>query len=333
MVLDDLKHGGALDVIQTQFPNAPQPWIDLSTGINPWAYPRTEIAQGAMAHLPTRAENDACRSAMAHAFGAPPGELLLSPGSELLIRLLPDLLPAKRIAILTPTYGDHTTAWSRTGAEMISTRDPLAHTDRADIVIVCQPNNPDGRTFRPADLMAAADQLAARGGWLIVDEAYADLDPSLSIAPHAGRGGLIVLRSFGKFYGLAGLRLGAVIAPHGVRQLLAERLGIWPISATALAIGTRAYRDVEWQAQMRAQLAKAAANLDDGLSTVGVKVVGGTSLFRYLDIDNAHAVWQHLAEHGLYVRRFAQSPKHLRVGLPANDAEAERLQRAFSLLT
>ncbi|MEM1105552.1 MAG: threonine-phosphate decarboxylase CobD [Pseudomonadota bacterium] len=326
----DLTHGGALDAMGAAYPQAPQPWIDLSTGINPWPYGDTAISGRALANLPTAAGQAACRRAMAAAIGAPAEALVLTPGSELAIRLLPGVIAPRRVALLRPTYGDHGAAWRRAGAALIETEDPLALAGQVDAVVLAQPNNPDGRCFEPGALEAARRALASRGGFLILDEAFADLDPGASLAGRAGADGLIILRSFGKFYGLAGLRLGAVLAPAQVRRALAARLGAWPVSGAALEIGARAYGDAAWQAATRRRLGEAASRLDEVLEQAGLALAGGTSLFRYARVARAHDRFRRLAEAGIYVRRFAWSQHHLRIGLPAS-AEAEaRLVRALS---
>lgn len=328
----DLIHGGALDVMRAMFPHAPEPWIDLSTGINPWPYPYAEPAATKLAHLPLQADAAACTDAMAASIGAPSQSVLLAPGSELLIRLLPDLLELKRVAILSPTYADHATAWTRAGAEIIHSPDPLSLATSVDAVIVTQPNNPDGRVFDRAELERACETLANREGWLIVDEAYADLTPDLSLAPHAGASGLIVLRSFGKFFGLAGVRLGALLAPTHIRTAMADRLGAWPVSGPALDISAQAYANKDWQARMREQLFDASLRLKTILERGGLDVIGGTSLFHYVATPDAEHVFEHLASTGIYVRRFEHSRTHLRIGLPASSEGELRLAEALSLL-
>ena len=178
----DLVHGGALDAMRAAYPQACAPWIDLSTGINPWPYPETSVSGAALTHLPTRAMYDTCQQNMAKAINADPDALLLAPGSELLIRLLPDVIRLRRVAILSPTYGDHAAVWRRAGAEVIESSDPLSLADQVDAVVVTHPNNPDGRIFDIEALEAARSALAAHGGWLIMDEAYADLTPARSFA-------------------------------------------------------------------------------------------------------------------------------------------------------
>lgn len=327
----DLIHGGAIDQMRMAYPNAPEPWIDLSTGINPWPYPRTDLSPASLAHLPTTAMYEACREAMASALGVAPGMLLLSPGSELLIRLLPDIIHPRRIAILSPTYGDHAMAWERVGAEIIHTPDPLSCSDRVDAIVLCHPNNPDGRLFDLDSLEATRQKLAARGGWLIIDEAYADLVPSQSLAPEGGADGLIILRSFGKFFGLAGVRLGAMLAPAPIRKAMSKRLGVWPVSGSALEIGARAYADTDWQVRTRERLHAAARELDVALKAAGLSLTGGTDLFRLVETEDAHAVFHRLATAGVYVRRFEGSSTHLRIGLPATSKAQTRLLNALTL--
>ncbi|MFN3212108.1 MAG: threonine-phosphate decarboxylase CobD [Henriciella sp.] len=329
---DDLHHGGAIDAMRTQFPEAPEPWLDLSTGINPWPYPKTDVPAESLTSLPSRSAYQACQTAMAAAIGAPPDTLCLAPGSELLIRLLPTLIQPKSVALYAPSYGDHEAVWRQAGATVIASADPLSLAGEVDAVVVCNPNNPDGRTYTREALETALGALAARKGWLIIDEAFGDLTPELSMAAAGGAEGLIVLRSFGKFYGLPGLRLGAMIAPTPIRTELMTRLGAWPVSGPALAIGARAYRDVEWQAQTRAGLKAASERLEVLLEIAGVPSIGGTDLFKFVQLENAHAAWKTLARQGIYVRRFDYSDQHLRIGLPATEAAEHRLREALSLL-
>ncbi|MEM1086457.1 MAG: threonine-phosphate decarboxylase CobD [Pseudomonadota bacterium] len=326
----DLIHGGALDEMRKLYPNAPEPWIDLSTGINPWPYPDITVSQNAFTCLPTQERYEACKSAMASSIGADPDQLILAPGSELLIRLLPTIIKPKRIAILSPTYGDHAAVWKGQGAHMIETSDPFAMINSVDAIIVTNPNNPDGRIFDPQLLEAARAALAHRGGWLIVDEAYADLMPDKTLASKGGTDGLIILRSFGKVFGLAGLRLGGMIAPSAVLNAMAGRLGTWPVSGAALEVGQRAYRDITWQNQTRDKLKQAAARLDLILKTAGLSILGGTDLFRYVETHDAYDLFNRLARAGIYVRRFGWSTMHLRIGLPQSPEAEARLRAALS---
>ncbi|MEL8056833.1 MAG: aminotransferase class I/II-fold pyridoxal phosphate-dependent enzyme, partial [Pseudomonadota bacterium] len=265
------------------------------------------------------------------AIGTNPTALLLSPGSELLIRLLPDIIAPRSVTILSPTYGDHAEVWKRSRADIVETSDPLAFAETADAIVLTHPNNPDGRYFDLGELNAVRKTLADRSGWLIIDEAYADLLPEQSMAKRGGMEGLIILRSFGKVFGLAGVRLGALIAPEPIIARMKDRLGVWPISGTALTVGARAYTDTAWQQQTRERLKAAAERLDTILIEAGLSPTGGTSLYRFVETPDAYALFDHLAQAGIYIRRFDWSRRHVRMGLPL-DADAEsRLAAALSL--
>ena len=328
---NDLLHGGSLDHMREAFPGAPEPWIDLSTGINPWPYPVPHFPSDTLQHLPTEAAYNHCRTAMANALGARPDTLALAPGSELLIRLLPRIIAPNCVVVLQPSYGDHAQVWRAAGCEVIETHDPLSRAKTADAVVLCNPNNPDGRLFDPSELNALRQELAHRGSWLIVDEAYADLAPEFSLAQYGGEPGLIVLRSFGKFFGLAGLRLGAILAPDNILKEMRDLLGVWPVSGLALEVGAQAYSDHAWQADTRKKLEEARKRLDGILRDGGFRNIQGTDLFRFVACEDAHGVWRQLAEAGIYVRRFPWSKEHLRFGLPADETAEARLRAALSL--
>lgn len=327
----DLVHGGALDAMRRAFPDVSESWIELSTGINPWPYPTDGVAVEDWARLPTASAFEACARAMAGAFGADRTAVLPVAGTELAIRLLPLIVPAETVAIMGPTYDDHRRSWRAAGR----TVRPCATLDAAigdvQAVVLCNPNNPDGRTVEAETILRAARTMAARGGWLIVDEAYAELRPELSVAAWAGGPGLIVLRSFGKFYGLGGLRLGAVLAPAAVLDPLAALLGGWNVSGPALRLGARAYADEDWRDATLGRLRAAASDLHERLTTTGLEVAGGTLLFTLARADDAAERWRRLAEAGVYARRFAHDPDLLRFGLPATAADADRLSAALNL--
>ena len=330
MTRADLLHGGALDRLKTLYPQAPEPWIDLSTGINPNPYPIPALPPETFAHLPTQTQHQACHEALARHYGAPPESLMLVPGTELLIRLLPQLLQIQTVAIADPTYGDHQSCWQRAGAKITLMADPTPLAGKVDAIVLCNPNNPDGRIWSPESLEDCRVQQAARQGWLIVDEAYADLVPSLSLAARGGEAGLIVLRSFGKFFGLAGLRLGALIGPSALLAAARNLLGVWPVSGPALHVGKLAADDPVWPQMTRECLNLSRFVLDRTLTDAGLTVRGGTSLFRYVEAPDAHTLWHRLAEQGVYTRRFAWSDRHLRIGLPADEAALARLARALA---
>ena len=328
-MIGDLIHGGAIDHMRMAFPAAPDPWIDLSTGINPWPYPVDGVDLSVLHQLPLQTASAACRSAMASAFDAPEASVVPGPGSELLIRLLPTVVAPRHVAILAPAYGDHALVW-KTAAERVSEIDSLSSmAEDVDALVLCNPGYVDGKVYAHERLEGLRSRLAARGGWLIVDEAYADLDPGVSLARWGGRDGLIVLRSGGKFFGLPGVRIGALIAPAAVREAVAERLGVWSVSSLALRVARKAYADLAWQIETRARLRLASRRLDAILAGAGFSRVRGTDLYRVIETPSAPETWLRLAQQGIYVRRFAWSERHLRIGVPRDRAAETRLARAL----
>ena len=314
-----------------------EPWLDLSTGIAPAPYTFTPPGAETWQRLPQTELLNELVAAARHAYGMPEGDgrLLAAPGTQVLIQLMPYVGAADRVAIVGPTYFEHAVCWQRTAGDVEQVGclpDGLA--SGADLVVVTNPNNPDGRIVPRCELLAAADSLSRRGGLLVVDEAFADVSPQMSVAAEAGNLGLIVLRSFGKFYGLAGMRLGFALGPARPVDDLAEMLGPWQVSGPAIAIGREALRDTAWAASARERYRALAARLDHILARHGFEIVGGTSLFRLVAAHDPEAVVRDLASARIAVRCFPEIPPPrnngwLRFGLPGDDAGFERLDAAL----
>ncbi len=325
MAEDGIWHGGDLATARALFPEAPQPWVDLSTGINPIPYPLPALPLSLWTRLPGANDEATLIAAARAAYRVPAHvEIVAAPGTQILIELLPRLAPAGPVAILGPTYAEHGHAWRKAGYAVSETATPA---EAAATIVVVNPNNPDGRVLSQAELASLAAHCAARGGLLIIDEAFADFTPETSIVP-ALPDGMIVLRSFGKTYGLAGLRLGfAIGAPDSMAKLKAA-LGPWSVAGPALHVGAMALSDADWLADTGRERARDAARLDALLAPHG-RIVGGTTLFRLLETPQAAALFARLGRHGIYVRRFQNAPDRLRFGLPGDDAEWSRLRDAL----
>jgi cobalamin biosynthetic protein CobC len=325
-----IRHGGDLGEARRLFPQAPEPWIDLSTGINPIPYPWPELEASAFTRLPAPADLAALEAAGAQAYGADPAHVVAAPGTQALIDLIPRLRAPGRVAVLGPTYAEHAASWARAGHAVATVPDLGQGTDMtaADVVVVVNPNNPDGRVMPARDLAAASARLAARGGWLVVDEAFADLEPveSLCGAPPPG---CLVLRSFGKTYGLAGLRLGFAVAVEPLVGTLRRGIGPWAVSGPAIAVGRRALADAAWRREAAAARSRDAARLDALLAAAGGRIVGGTRLFRTADFADAPGLFARLGRAGIFVRRFETAPARLRLGLPPDEAAWARLAAAL----
>ena len=316
------------------FPNAPEPFIDLSTGINPHPYPVPELSSALFERLPDRTSVRRLAAVAAQCYGAPSADHVLpAPGTQILLPQVAMLVPPGRAAILRTAYAEHRRAASLAGHSVteVASADQLG---RADLAIVVNPNNPDGRLVERATLLAIADELLPRGGLLVVDESFADVAPSgASLASDTGRGNIVVLRSFGKFYGLAGLRLGFALAAPSLVDRLDAILGPWAVAGPALLIGAKALADGAWKLQTLTRLTEAAARLDEMLTNSSLEIVGGTSLFRLSRSLEAEQLFARLGRAGILVRRFIEEPTWLRWGLPRNENEWRRLADALSSRT
>ncbi len=325
-----LYHGGGVDAAAARFGIPADDWLDLSTGINPVPYPLPPLAAALWRRLPDRDQERALRAAAALAYGvADPAHVVPAPGSQALIQWLPRLRRPGRVAVLGPTYAEHAAAWAAAGHEATSLSDP-ARLAEADVAIAVNPNNPDGRAFAPPALLDLAAKLERRGGWLVVDEAFADTTPELSLASSIARPGLVALRSFGKFFGLAGLRLGFALAGPEIAIPLRAALGPWCVSGPAAEIAICALGDRAWIARTRRRLATDAARLDGLLADAGLGIVGGTSLFRLATHAHAADLFEHLGRHGILARRFPEHPSWLRFGLPGEENDWARLVAALA---
>jgi cobalamin biosynthesis protein CobC len=324
-----LEHGGDLTRARRLFPGAPEPLIDLSTGINPFAYPVPSLAAAEFVRLPDRAGIRALAALVAQWYGAPSAECVVpAPGTQILFPMVAGLVPPGRAVVLGPTYAEHVRVAALAGHDVREAKQTDELKD-ASLAIVVNPNNPDGRITSRETLLGLAAALQSRGGILVIDEAFADVAPGVGLAGEVGRGNIVVLRSFGKFFGLAGLRLGFALAAPQLAQRLDAVLGPWAISGPAVAIASEALADKSWRDRTLKALEQAAQRLDRVLIGAGLKIVGGTSLFRLTQSTDAGALFERLGRQGIVVRRFDEHPAWLRWGIPADEMAWQRLGAAL----
>lgn len=311
-----VDHGGGVDAAAARWGGVRAEWIDLSTGINPQPYPVPDLPGPAFADLPDAAAGAALVQAAREFWGVPEGAAVLAaPGASALIARLPALRAAGRVQIAGPTYNEHGRAFRAAGWTLV---DGAGAAEAAEAAVVVHPNNPDGRFH---DLPEA--------GFAVIDESFCDIAPGRSLMGHATRPGVIILKSFGKFWGLAGLRLGFAIGDPALVAGLSRLLGPWPVSGPALFVGRVALRDVEWAATTRARLQADAARLDALMARAGAGLVGGTPLFRLYDVGAAQDWQNRLAARQIWTRIFPYSDRWLRLGLPGTDAHWARLEKAL----
>lgn len=319
-------HGGQLDTARARFGERSEPWIDLSTGINPNPWPHTETSPADWAPLPSAAMLKRLEENAARCFGVDPAHVCALPGSEIGLRLLPHVLSLPGLHI-SPAYRTHSAIFP----DGASPERGFPSTGAPRAVLVANPNNPDGKR-RSADRMRGwLDHLEQDGNWLIVDEAFADADPAISLAGQiADERRLMIFRSFGKFFGLAGVRLGFVLGPRAIIQRYRHMLGDWPVHAAALAIGTAAYADEKWIERTRRQVRASASRLDDLLCKHGLVPIGRCPLFRLVETGEARILFERLARRAILTRPFDYAPNWLRIGLPGDEAARQRLDKALA---
>lgn len=324
-----IEHGGALRAAALRYRIPVAAWLDLSTGINPHAWPVPPLPPHIWQRLP-EADDELTTVAAAY-YGA--AQLVPSAGSQAALQALPFLRPRSVVGIIHPGYAEHRCAWQRAGhqVELLNAAALEAAVARVDVLLLIHPNNPTGQRFDPQQLRAWQERLAARGGWLVVDEAFIDATPQASLAADAQRPGLVVLRSLGKFFGLAGARVGFMLAEAGLLDRMQELLGPWTLNAPARWLAIHALQDREWQAQMRKRLPQYAQQLADLLERYTLHVSGGSALFQWVLREDA-AWWQEeLAQRGILVRYFSDPPS-LRFGLPGNALAWQRLEQALAAI-
>jgi cobalamin biosynthetic protein CobC len=325
-----LLHGGNLVAARQLFPDAPEPFIDLSTGINPHSYPVPPLSPDLFARLPEPAVLDRLAAIAAGAYGAPSRDCVVpAPGTQILLAPVAALVPPGRAAVLGPTYGEFARAAALAGHYVTEVED-IEQLRDADLAVVANPNNPDGRVLKRDELLDLA-KARGRRGLLVIDEAFMDVGPvGASLGGEVGHHNIVVLRSFGKFFGLAGLRLGFALARSEIATRLAAALGPWAVSGPAIAIGEVALADYEWAKAMRKRLEGEARRLDAALAGARIEVLGGTSLFRLVRVPAADHLFHHLGHAGILVRRFPEHAAWLRIGLPGSEPAWARLRTALT---
>lgn len=306
-----ILHGGGLDQAIAEFGGRREDWLDLSTGINPESWPLPAISGEAWTRLPDRSAQAALTERARNFWNIPDGRVVVAaPGTSSLIALLPRLLPGQTVAIPDLTYGEFLRSFSMSGWRVVGPG------QAADVAVLVHPNNPDGKP--------ATDD--GMGKLTLVDESFADCGTYPS---YVARAGSIVLKGFGKFWGLAGLRLGFVVADPPIAARIEDALGPWPVSGPALAVGAAALADVAWAEAARQRLKRQLGELDEVLMRAGLTLCGGTPLFRLVETDGAGRLWRDLASRRILTRKFDNAPRLLRLGLPGSGASLRRLDQAL----
>ncbi|MCY4273936.1 MAG: threonine-phosphate decarboxylase CobD [Gammaproteobacteria bacterium] len=320
------EHGGNLDLAVRLYGGTYEDWIDLSTGINPYPYPFGNIPERAWSCLPTAHEIGNLERIAGIAYGVSDLLTVAISGAQTAIQMIPLLRSQGLVRVLSPTYSEHATAFKNSGwkVENVSTLEEL---NGADVGVVVNPNNPDGRHHQPLELLNISSSI----GILLVDESFCDLYPELSVAPLITdqSESIIVLRSFGKFYGLAGLRLGFALSGKNNIDNLRQLAGPWPVSGPAISVASIALADREWRTKTLKRINYESAKLDQLANQSGLKLVGGTLLFRTYKTDRMNEIKKQLIQQRIWARFFQDYPDWIRLGLPAKPEHWHRVRRAL----
>lgn len=327
--MNDVFHGGRLDIAIAQFGGKKEDWLDLSTGINPNPYPVPELLQDSWHRLPdTNAEDSMLAAATDYYRAADASHLVAANGTQAIIQSLPLMLNQQKIAILAPTYEEHRNSWEKAGRDVSLHCDLDSAVKAGEVVVVVNPNNPTATFYDRNTLIETANRLHEKSGVLIVDEAFADCKPDFSIVPEMPDN-VIVLKSFGKFFGLAGLRLGFAICRHEYAQAMRARLGPWNVSGPALEIGAQAFVDIDWIEKTRLEIAQHAQAQVEVLEAFGLKLIGNAGLFMEFEHSSSSQIYTELQRQHILLRPFPDRKESLRFGLCKNMDDLERL--AFAL--
>jgi len=333
-----LKHGGRILAAAEKYGIPEKDWLDLSTGLNPNGWPVADVPAHIWQSLPE--DNDGLQTIACEYYGC--DACLPVAGSQAAIQTLPALRSFSKVGIISPTYAEHEYNWKQAGHDVVqlSIDDIELHIEQLDVLVVINPNNPTGKIIPVKQLLNWHQLLSAKGGWLIVDEAFMDVTPENSLVSSGIKPGLIILRSMGKFFGIAGIRCGFVITDKELLQRLVRKLGPWSLTGPTRYIAKQALADKTWHIKTRESLNKSAARLHQVLSDSGLLATGGTRLFQWLEHPKAKEIYEACASKGILIRYFEKqtvmnktSMPSLRFGLAANEKQWQQLSNALITLS
>ena len=332
---DGLHHGGRILAAVEKYHIAQEDWLDLSTGLNPTAWPVPSIPSELWQALPE--EHDGLQAAACQYYGC--DACLPVAGSQAAIQTLPTLRSYSKVGVISPTYAEHEYNWRQAGHDVIplSIEEVDQQVNQLDVLVVINPNNPTGNVISTEQLLDWRRTLSSRGGWLIVDEAFMDVTPERSLVPSGGKPGLIILRSIGKFFGLAGIRCGFVISDNELLQRLSKKLGPWTLTGVTRFVARQALLDKTWQMEARKSIVASSERLSEMLSKAGLLPNGGTALFQWVEHSKAKELYEAFAKKGVLIRLFNKQEKmttpSLRFGLPASEKQWQKFSDSLMSLS
>jgi cobalamin biosynthetic protein CobC len=342
-----LLHGGQLQQVAKQFNIPPSDWIDVSTGIAPISYPIPDIPLSVWQQLPQ--QNPELIAAAQQYYQC--SQLMITNGSQAIIKALPSLyrqsnVNSQNVYLPERGYKEHAQAWKNAHYNLHFYQDNLPELSDIlpnSVLVIINPNNPTGIFYNAQTINKYQQQLAHLNGLLVIDEAFIDVmsDTTLENQSYGSQAAnqkenqrendhCLVLRSFGKFFGLAGIRIGFLVASSSWCQAFKELLGPWQVNGPAQLIAQHALQDTSWQTTQRGTL-KRLRKMQEGMlkqafpQTI-LQTINGCDLFLTLSFhqqDTAKKLYMLLCQQGVYCR-LADEQDTLRFGL-TTEGSLERL--------
>ncbi|MCW8329132.1 aminotransferase class I/II-fold pyridoxal phosphate-dependent enzyme [Photobacterium sp. SDRW27] len=336
-----VKHGGNLLAMAGKYGSDPAEWIDLSTGVSPFTYPVGDIPLAAWNQLPQ--ENDGLEQAAANYYNASVEPVVVA-GSQAAIKALPEVMTEKlgrtgTVALPSVGYKEHQHAWGNYRKDgccwQIEFYDGLPSKEQVatcDVVLVINPNNPTGKLSRKEELTDLYVDLAKRKATLIIDEAFIDCTPNESmLSPNKDMGNLVVLRSVGKFFGLAGARVGFVFAEQAIKDSLSNLIGPWTVTGPSRSVVKQALSDSAWQSSARVLIHNNSIRLSRLIAERLTARTSGTDLFITAFLYDATFCYDFLCREKV-LTRLCDEKNALRFGLPADEKQWQHLAVALEKL-
>lgn len=325
--MGNIQHGGNLLQAIEEFGGNQEDWLDLSTGISPYTIDLPEFHQDVWRRLPDP-KYVKLLEGKAKEFYQTKSNCLAVPGSQFAIQHLSKVVDGE-IGILEPTYGEYAASFVRNGKSYTSLEN-ISDIGNASSVILANPNNPDGRIYTSQELLKLAVQLSERNGYLVVDEAFMAIDDPNSLLNEVdATTNVVILRSIGKFFGLAGIRLGFVFSSEKFRAKLAAYLGPWAVTGPALAIADHIFANRFIANELKQKISVRHQQMGEILEQSGLQIVGKNDLFFLIRHPKANALHISLKQQKVLTRIFDYNSDWIRIGLTANSNEDERLLKAI----
>ena len=319
----NIQHGGDIDLAIKKYGGEREDWIDLSTGINGASYPWQESINVELRNLPSNKILMQLEKAAARAYKiAECTETAAVSGAQQIINLLPLCLKScNSVAILGPTYNEYEKAFKRSGTKT-KTVSETSELSLSDIAIIVNPNNPTGKVIADETLAGLSKKVRI----LIIDESFKMFSSRRTL----NFSNIIQINSLGKFFGLAGVRLGFVSGPSDFIKEVKEMLGPWPVSSLAAEIGIVALNDKVWISEMEKILVTESNALHEACNSRNWELVGRTFLFHTYATSSCLEVEKQFAAHGIWVRTFDYSETWVRLGIPTSENAWTRVKQALN---